>query len=199
MLDAKLTNAERDFVDSYFHEHMDGMKGPAMSWMSEHGLTYHDILSLVTARYEELISQGLRTLSDWPRPAEPIKIRWRGIDEFRGRVWEPKETVRRFLTERERMFAIGYLQEQWDGVKGPAFTWLEENGLAHRELQPFTLHLSLEFIRAPTPPALEAYPVPWTSVEEFRARAAGLRATLRDIQGIQGVRLRTPESKEIRR
>ena len=88
MRNAELTVAERDFVDSYFHEHMAGMKGSAMSWMSEHALTYHDILSLVTARYEELISQGLRTLSDWPRPTGPGKIPWRNIDEFRRRVWK---------------------------------------------------------------------------------------------------------------
>lgn len=94
--------------------------------------------------------------------------------------------MRRFLTEMETRFAIGYLNEQWEGikepwerVKGPAFTWIEENGLAHGDFQPFTLHLTLTLgANQLIPPKPDEYPAPWASVEDFRARAAELRATL---------------------
>ena len=94
--------------------------------------------------------------------------------------------MKRFLTEMETRFAIGYLNEQLEGikeqregVKGPAFTWIEENGLAHGDFQPFTLHLTLTLgVNQLIPPKPDEYPAPWASVEEFRARAAELRATL---------------------
>jgi hypothetical protein len=53
--------------------------------------------------------------------------------------------MKRFLTRQERQFTLGYLQEQYEGMRqgkvpeGPAFKWMAENGLAHREFQPFTL------------------------------------------------------------
>jgi hypothetical protein len=82
------------------------------------------------------------------------------------------------LTEQERNFAIGYMYEQLYG-EGPAFKWVKESGVAHGEVQPFTLHFSKERgVNRPLPPKPNEYPVPWKSVEEFRARAAELRATL---------------------
>jgi len=90
--------------------------------------------------------------------------------------------MRKLLTEQERLFALGYLQEQYEGMRqgkipeGPAFKWMAKNGLAHREFQPFTLSLTEELGRgAPIPPPEGQYSAPWPSVEDFRARAAELR------------------------
>ena len=64
---------------------------------------------------------------------------------------------------------------------GTAFAWVEESGVAHMEVQPFTLHVSLERgVNKPVPPKPEEYPIPWKTVEEFRARSAELREKLRD-------------------
>ena len=86
-----------------------------------------------------------------------------------------------FLTEHERQFTLGYLQEQWDGVQGLAHSWFDENNIPHGRFQPFTFTLTAELGRdAPVPPPEGEYKVPWASVEEFRARAAELRERLRD-------------------
>ena len=64
---------------------------------------------------------------------------------------------------------------------GTAFAWVEESGVAHAEVQPFTLHLTLERgTNRPLLPRPGSYPAPWKTVEEFRARSAELREKLRD-------------------
>ena len=91
--------------------------------------------------------------------------------------------MKRHLTQQERRFTLGYLQEQWDGVKGPAFTWIEDHGFPHGEFQPFTLTLTEELGRGnPVPPPEGEYPAPWASAEEFRRRAAELRQALHELQ-----------------
>ena len=93
--------------------------------------------------------------------------------------------MRRFLTEQERLFAIGYMHEQLYG-EGPAFKWVEGSGVAHMEVQPFTLHFSKSReVNQPLPPKPAEYPVPWTSVEEFRKRSAELRETLHEQPQVQ--------------
>jgi len=88
--------------------------------------------------------------------------------------------MKRHLTEQERAFAIGYMHEQLYG-KGPAFKWVEESGVAHGEVQPFTLHFSKSReVNQSLPPKPAEYPVPWTSVEEFRKRSAELRESLHE-------------------
>ena len=88
--------------------------------------------------------------------------------------------MKRHLTEQERTFALGYLHEQLYG-EGPAFKWVEESGVAHGEVQPFTLYFSKgRGVNQPLPPKPAEYPVPWTSVEEFRKRSAELREALQE-------------------
>ena len=93
------------------------------------------------------------------------------------------------LTDKERLFVIGY-QYELTGEPGPAFACVKLANLAHAEMQPFTLQLTKE-LRAEgvdKPPMPLEYPVPWNSVEEFRARARELRASL-------GMTFLTPEEK----
>jgi hypothetical protein len=97
--------------------------------------------------------------------------------------------MNRFLTRQERQFTLGYLQEQYEGMRqgkvpeGPAFKWMAENGLAHREFQPFTLALTEELGRgSPVPPPEEEYSAPWASIEEFRRRAAELDQAVHGVQ-----------------
>ena len=60
--------------------------------------------------------------------------------------------MKRHLTEQERTFALGYLHEQLYG-EGPAFKWVEESGVAHGEVQPFTLYFSKgRGVNQPLPP-----------------------------------------------
>ena len=97
--------------------------------------------------------------------------------------------MNRFLTRQERQFTLGYLQEQYEGMRqgkvpeGPAFKWMAENGLAHREFQPFTLALTEELGKgSPVPPPEEEYSAPWASIEEFRRRAAELDQAVHGLQ-----------------
>jgi len=88
--------------------------------------------------------------------------------------------MKRHLTEEERAFAIGYMYEQLYG-EGPAFKWVEENGVVHAEVQPFTLHFSKSReANQPLPPKPAEYPVPWTSVGEFHKRSTELREALQE-------------------
>lgn len=97
--------------------------------------------------------------------------------------------MNRFLTRQERQFTLGYLHEQYEGMQqgnvseASALKWMAENGLAHREFQPFTLALTEELRRgSPVPPPEEEYSAPWASIEEFRRRAGELKRALHEPQ-----------------
>ena len=88
--------------------------------------------------------------------------------------------MKRHLTEEERDFAIGYMHEQLYGG-GYATRWIEEQGIPHGDMQPFTLAFSKSReVNQPLPPKQVEYPVPWASVEEFRKRSAELRESLHE-------------------
>lgn len=184
MADAKLTDAERNFIDSYFHEHMGAANRPAMNWLGKHGLMYPHIASMVLARGDELRSQGFK---EWPRPSELVEIPWRDYEEFRLRMQEFGGPITR-LTEKERLFVRGYLYELRSETEkpggGPACAWLKQYNLADAEMLLFTERYHLE-----SPADGEArsarpteYLAPWASAEEFRRRAAELKEALHELQ-----------------
>lgn len=184
MADVRLTDAERNFIDSYFHEHMGAANRPATSWMGKHGLMYVHIVLMALARGDELRSQGFE---EWPRPTEPVEIPWRDYEEFRLRMQEFGGPITR-LTEQERLFIRGYLYELRSETEkpggGPACAWLRQNNLADAEMLLFTERYHLELptdgeARSARP---TEYPVPWASAEEFRRRATELRQALHELQ-----------------
>jgi hypothetical protein len=79
------------------------------------------------------------------------------------------------LTEAERNFFTNYWCETMALTRGPALSWLKENGIEVTAIYPFTTLFQKEIDLASGPTRPDHCVIPWTSVEEFRARSEELR------------------------
>lgn len=78
------------------------------------------------------------------------------------------------LTAAEKNFWANFWHETMALTRGPAMTWLKENGIEEREVWPFTTLFQMEYgliLGSPKPDTCE---IPWSSVEDFHARAQEL-------------------------
>lgn len=78
------------------------------------------------------------------------------------------------LTDLERNFFANHWHETMALTRGPAITWLVEQGIREREIYPFTTLHQREYHLAYGPPKPENCEIPWSSVEEFRGRSLEL-------------------------
>lgn len=79
------------------------------------------------------------------------------------------------LTDAERNFFANYWCETMALTRGPALSWLKENGVEAPAIYPFTtlFQKGIDLASGPTKP--DHCVIPWATVKEFRARSEELR------------------------
>lgn len=83
---------------------------------------------------------------------------------------------RRFeLTDAEKSFFANYWCETMALTRGPALSWLKENGIEANAIYPFTTLFQKEIDLASEPTKPDHCVIPWATVGEFRARSEELR------------------------
>lgn len=87
-----LTQAERDFLDCYYHEIIDHTSGPATKWYRSLGIMPIELSNFWIIRQRELTQAGLNEVSH-AEMAHP----WTSIDEFRIRSLEVKREAEKEL------------------------------------------------------------------------------------------------------
>jgi hypothetical protein len=91
MSTAKLTDAERNVMASFWHDGLDGPNSGKPEfwmislWQLDHGVEDSEFFAMMSVMAKELEAEGKNEVG---RPVYPLEIPWADAGEFRRRLWE---------------------------------------------------------------------------------------------------------------
>lgn len=87
---AKLTDAERNVMASFWHDELDFEFGPTLLWRLDNGIAHSEFFDMMHVACKELEAKGKNQVD---LPIEPVEIPWADAEEFRRRLRELLSSV----------------------------------------------------------------------------------------------------------